>query len=109
MKDLNTLEKEIKQLQNIITCQETGNDSYYISPLYHEHLIKLEALQNERAVLLGKTAPQQINFGAYPLDKREILDIMAQENGIWYANSCKNLTIDQLKHMTQPTTENKIS
>jgi len=109
MKDLNTLEQEIKCLKDIITCQETGNDSYYISPLYHEHLIKLEALKNERAVLLGKTAPQQISFCAFPQDKREILDMMAQENGIWYANSCKNLTVDQLKHITQPFSENKIS
>ena len=79
MKTLKEIEKNINILKEKIMRQEIGNDSYYLSPLYHEQLLKLSALEHEAEVLKGKSPPIQI---------KEIIS----EEGICFANNYKDLS-----------------
>ena len=65
MKTLDEINNEIKFIKELIFCQENGNDSYYSSPLYHRHLLRLESLEHERDVLCGKISPEDIMFNSY--------------------------------------------
>ncbi len=96
MKNLDEIEKEINDLKEKIMCQEIGNDSYYLSTLYHEQLLKLRALESEAEVLRGKSLPIKINFDKYPPVKRDILSKIALENGIYFANNYKDLKVNDL-------------
>ncbi len=101
MKTLEQLENEISQLKHEILCQETGNESYYISPLYHQHLLKLEALEHEASVLKGKAAPLQINFDDLPENQRLILNDLAAEQGQWFAASYSSLSEADLHNLEE--------
>ena len=96
MKTLDEIEKNIIQLKEQILCQEIGNDSYYLSPLYHEQLIKLEALEREADVLKGKALPLMMDFEKYPPEKSILLQKIAKENDLIFANNYKDLSTDEL-------------
>lgn len=92
MKTLKEIEKNINILKEKIMCQEIGNDSYYLSPLYHEQLLKLSALEHEAEVLKGKSPPIQINFSDCSETKKKILKEIISEEGICFANNYKDLS-----------------
>lgn len=96
MKTLYEIEDSIKKLKNEIFCHEIGNDMYFTSPLYHEHLLKLNALENEAQVLKGKSAPIQIDFKGLCPQQSEFLQGLAEQNGIWFADSYQNLNAGDL-------------
>lgn len=54
MTTLDHIKEQLKYLRNEILCQDIGNDTYYSSPLYHEHLLKLAELETEEQFLEGK-------------------------------------------------------
>ena len=99
MKTLDELEKEISCLKEQIMCQEIGNDSYYLSALYHEQLLRLEALEEEASVLSGKSVPIEVYFDKYPPEKCSLLKKIAEQNGICFANNYKDLNVDDLKFL----------
>ena len=96
MKTLDEIENEISLLKDNILCQEIGNDSYYISPLYHEQLIQLQALENEADVLRGKVIPVKINFEDYPPEKRILLKKISKTSGLCFAHNYKDLNTTEL-------------
>lgn len=96
MKKLCDIEKEITELKDRIFCQENSNDFYFSSPLYHKQLFELQALESEKMVLTGKMSPFPINFDQETMPKRKILQKLAQEKGIWYAHSHKDLPLEEL-------------
>ncbi len=96
MKTLDEIKKEILILKDKILCQNIGNDSYYMSPLFHKQLLQLEALEHEADVLNGKSAPIIINLDEYPPQKQEILKKIIKENGTTFANNYKDLSLNDL-------------
>ena len=96
MKTLAEIEKSINILKEKIMCQEIGNDSYFLSPLYHEQLIKLNALEYEAEVLKGKTLPLQIDLSDCSETKRNILKQITEEEGICFASNYKDLNEEDL-------------
>ncbi len=91
MKTLDEINNEIKFIKELIFCQENGNDSYYSSPLYHRHLLRLDALERERDVLCGKQSPENIDFTECSADKQILLNSVAKQNGCWFAKECRTL------------------
>ena len=99
MKTLDEIEKEISYVKEQIKCQEIGNDSYYLSALYHEQLLRLEALEEEASVLSGKSVPIEVDFDKYPPEKCNLLKKIAEQNGICFANNYKDLNIEDLRFL----------
>ena len=99
MKTLDEIEKDITELKDRILCQEVGNDSYYLSPLYHEQLLMLHALENEAAVLKGKSLPIKLDFEKYPPDKQIFLKNIVNEKGLSFAHNYKDLSADELNFL----------
>lgn len=96
MKKLTEIEKEIAELKEHIFCQQNGNDMYFSSPLYQKQLFELQALEAEEMVLKGKSLPFPIDFKDVSAPKRLILDKLAADKGIWYANCHKDLSLEDL-------------
>ncbi len=90
------LEDKIIKIKEEIFCHENGDDSYYISPLYHKHLLELQALENEKLMLSGKIEPVFIDFNDCEPEKKLILQIIAKRYGYWFADSCRDLSIKDL-------------
>ena len=90
------IEAKIKKIKEEIFCHENGDDSYYISPLYHQHLIELQALENEKLMLTGKIEPAAKSFTGYELAKSKLLQQLAKRYGYWFADSCRELNVDDL-------------
>lgn len=99
MKTLDELEKDAAIVRDRIKCQEIGNDSCYLSPIYHELIIKLEALNCEIDYLRGKTTLSELNFDEYPLEKRKILKKIAQEYGQCFVSNYKDLSLKDLRFL----------
>lgn len=92
MKTLPEIENSINILKEKIMCQEIGNDSYYLSPLYHEQLLKLEALEHEAEVLKGKSLPIKTDLSNCSENKKNILEQIIKDEGLCFANNYKDLS-----------------
>lgn len=90
------IEVKIKKIKEEIFCHENGDDSYYISPLYHQHLIELQALENEKLMLTGKIEPKTADFSVYETKKARLLKNLAKRYGYWFADSCRDLSVEDL-------------
>lgn len=99
MKKLTEIEKEITELKERIFCQLNGNDMYVSSPLYQKQLFELQALETEELVLKGKLLPCPIDFNDENAPKRFILNQLAEEKGLWYANCHKDLSLTDLNKL----------
>lgn len=96
MKTLDSINNDIAKLKDEIYCQEIGNDFYYTSPLHHKHLLQLHALERERDVLIGKEPPLKIDFEDFPDDKKILLKSVAQKEGNYFANECRDLNAEDI-------------
>lgn len=99
MKTLDELKLEMEQVKEKIMCQEIGNSSCYLSPIYHELLIKLEGLEREIEFLSGKSAFADVNFEDYPPIKRDILKKISEEYGVAFVSNYKDLSADDLRFL----------
>ena len=97
MKTLDEIRKDINILKDQIFCQEIGNDTYYLSPTYHEQLLKLEALEHEADVLCGKSLAVILDFDTYPPSKRKMLKKISEANGTNFDCNYKDLKLEDLK------------
>ena len=94
---LDELENKIKKIREEIFCQENGNDSYYISPAYHQHLLELQALENEMLSLTGKIEPIVDNFQDCEPERKSMLLSLANRFGYYIADSCRELNLTDLE------------
>lgn len=101
MKTLDEINNEIKFIKELIFCQENGNDSYYSSPLYHRHLLQLEALEHERDVLSGKSSPDKVDFKDCSVEKQILLNSVAKKNGYWFAKECREYNNNEIKQINK--------
>jgi hypothetical protein len=101
MKTLDNINNDIENLKEEMFCQESGNDFYYTSPLYHKHLIRLHALEHERDILLGKQPPLKMNFDVYNNNKRILLKNIAAKEGEYFANECCDLKTEDINKLSK--------
>ncbi len=96
---IDDIETRIQKVKEDIRCHENSDDSYYISPLYHRHLLELFALNNEKLIMEGKMEPCLKGFDDYEPEKCFWLNKLAQKYGLCFADNCRELTVDDLKKL----------